>query len=129
MTLKQNETWELVTLLPGKKTVGCKWVYTIKLNSDGSKARLKEGLVAKGYSHVYGLDYVDTLSSGEDDICVVLVSLAATYHWPLHLLEIKNAFLNGILHEEIYMKQPLNFVAQGECVKVCTLKKSRYGLK
>ena len=59
----------------------------------------------------------------------ILVSLAATYHWSLRELDIKNVFLNSILDEEVYMEQPLGFVAQRECVKVCRLKKSLYSLK
>ena len=57
------------------------------------------------------------------------VSLAATYHWDLHQLDVKNAFLNGDLLEEVYMEQPPGFVAQGESSKVCYLQKSLYGLK
>ena len=67
--------------------------------------------------------------SNKDANVRVLVSLAATYHWPLHQLDIKNAFLNGILDEKVYMEQPPGFVAQGECAKkVYRLKKSLYGL-
>jgi len=59
----------------------------------------------------------------------LLISLATTHHWPVHQLDIKNAFLNGILDEEVYMAQPPGFVAQRESMKVCKLKKSIYGLK
>jgi len=59
----------------------------------------------------------------------IMVSLAATYHWPLHQLDIKSVFLNDILAEKVYMKQSPGFVAQRECVKVCRLKKSLYSLK
>ncbi|XP_057985369.1 uncharacterized mitochondrial protein AtMg00810-like, partial [Hevea brasiliensis] len=59
----------------------------------------------------------------------LFISLAATYDWPLHQLDIKNAFLHGDLQEEVYMEQPPGFVAQGELGKVCRLRKSLYGLK
>ena len=59
----------------------------------------------------------------------LLISLAATHNWPLHQLDIKNAFLHGDLQEEVYMEQPPGFVAQGEYGKVCHLQKSLYGLK
>lgn len=55
--LKQNKTWELTTLPPGKHTVGCRWVYTVKYHPDGSVERLKARLVAKGYTQQYGIDY------------------------------------------------------------------------
>ena len=59
-TLKQNETWELAIFQPGKKAIGCKWVYSVKLNPDGSVAHLNVRLVVKRYSYVYELNYVDT---------------------------------------------------------------------
>jgi len=128
-TLEQSETWELITLPPRNKVVGCKWVYTVKFNPGGSLARLKVILVAKRYSQACGQDYVDTFSPiAKMTSLRILVSLAATYHWPLHQLDIKNIFLNGILDEEVYMKQPPGFIAQGDSTKVCRLK-SLYGLK
>jgi len=103
--LEQNVTWELTPLPPGKKAIECKWVYMVKLNPDGSLSRLKARLVAKRYLQVYGLDYVDTFSPVAKMASVrVLVSLVATHHWPFHQLDIKNAFLNGILDEKIYIK-------------------------
>ena len=108
------------------------WIYTVKLNPDGSLARLKARLVVKRYSQVYGLDYVDTFSPVAKMTSVrILVSLAVTYHyhWPLHQLGIKNTFLNGILDDELYMEQPQGFVAHGERAKVYRLKKSLCSLK
>ena len=58
--LHSTGTWDLVPLPPGKSTVGCRWVYTVKVNLDGNIDRLKARLVAKGYTQVYGLDYSDT---------------------------------------------------------------------
>ena len=63
------------------------------------------------------------------DIMSILISLAATQHWPFHQLDVKNAFLNSVLDEEDYMKQPPGFIAQEESGKVCRLKKSLYELK
>ena len=60
--LHSNGTWDLVVLPSGKSTVGCRWVYTIKVGPDGQVDRLKARLVAKGYTQVYGFDYGDTLS-------------------------------------------------------------------
>ena len=60
--LKDNGTWELVPLPPGKTTVGCRWVYTVKVGPNSKLDRLKARLVAKGYTQVYGIDYCDTFS-------------------------------------------------------------------
>nr|CAD1837532.1 unnamed protein product [Ananas comosus var. bracteatus] len=97
MALDANGTWELVPLPAGKRAIGCKWVFTVKMNPDGSVARLKARLVAKGYAHTYGV---------------------------LHQLDIKNTVLHSDLQEEVYIEQPPGFVAQGELGRVCRLRKS-----
>ncbi|CAM8921688.1 unnamed protein product [Rhodiola kirilowii] len=128
--LEANGTWVLTDLPPGTRSIGCKWVFTVKVNPDGSVARLKARLVAKGYSQTFGIDYFDTFSPVAKLTSIrLLISLAASHHWPLHQLDIKNAFLHGDLQEPIYMEQPPGFVAQGESAKVCYLHKSLYGLK
>ena len=128
--LNGNGTCNLVHLPTEKKAIGCRWVFAVKVNPDGSVARLKARLVAKGYAQTYGVDYSDTFSHVAKMTSVRLfISLVATHNWDLHQLDIKNVFLHGNLQEEVYMEQPLGFVAQGEIEKVCHLRKSLYGLK
>ena len=110
----------------GKKVIGCRWVFTVKFNLDGSIARLKVRLVAKGYAQTYGVDYSDTFSPVAKSTYVRLfISLVSSYDWDLHQFNIKNVFLRGDLLEE----QPSRFVTQGEIGNVCRFHKSLYGLK
>ena len=105
-------------------------MFAVKFNPDGFVVRLNAYLVAKGYALTYGVDYSNTYSPVAKLTFVCLfISLAASYDWDLHQLDIKNAFLHGDLQEEVYMEQPPGFVAQGEIGKVCRLRKSLYGLK
>ena len=128
--LTNNGTWDLVRLLVEKKVIGCRWVFTVKVNLDGSIAQLKARLVAKEYAQTYGVDYSDTFSPiGKMTSVRLFISLAATYNWDLHQLDLKNVFLHGDLQKEVYMEQLPGFVAQGKKGRVCRLRKSLYGLK
>ena len=125
-----NKTWELVSLPPGKKAVGCKWVFTVKQSPEGRIERYKTRLVAKGYSQTYGIDYDETFAPvAKMSTVQTLVSLAANEGWKLHQLDVKNAFLHGDLVEEVYMEVPQRFGTKQTVGKVCRLKKSLYGLK
>ena len=128
--LDDNGARDLVPLPIGKKAIGCRWVFVVKFNHDGSVARLKARLVAKGYAQTYGVDYSYTFSPIAKLTSIRLfISLAASYDWDLHQLDIKNVFLHEDFQEEVYMKQPPGFVTRGEIGKMCRLRKSIYGLK
>ena len=95
----------MIRLPAGKKAIGCRWVFTVKVNPNGSTARLKAHLVAKGYAQTYGVDYSDTFSLVAKFTYVQLfISLAATHGWDLHQLDIINVFLHEDLVEEVYME-------------------------
>ena len=126
-----NRTWDLVELPPDKRVVGCKRVFTIKHKADGSIERYKARLVAQGFTQTHGIDYEDTFASvAKLNAIRVILSIVVNLDWPLYQLDIKNAFLNGDLDEEIYMRIPPGFEDEmGYGRKVCKLKKSLYGLK
>lgn len=124
MAINKNDTWELSKLPPNQQAIGVKWVYKIKRNADGSIARYKARLVAKGYKQKYGIDYEEVFAPVvRFDTVRLLISLAASHSWELYQLDVKSAFLNGVLEEEVYVHQPEGFEAKGEEYKVYMLKK------
>jgi hypothetical protein len=128
--LDANATWELVALPKDKKTIGCKWVYNIKHNVDGSVSRYKARLVAKGYAQTYGIDYKEIYSPVAKMTTIkAIIAMASSKGWSLHQMDVNNAFIHGDLQEEVYMEQPPGYVDETHPNLVCRLKKVLYGLK
>ena len=104
--LRQN-TWTLVPPPTDKNIVTCKWVFKLKRHNDGTIARYKAQLVARGYLQQYGLDYDETFNPMVKPTTVrLLLALAVKYGWDLKQLDVSNAFLHGLLKEEVYVAQP-----------------------
>jgi len=127
--LQVNKTWYIIELPHNKTSIGCKWIYKIKYQSDGSIERYKTRLVAKGYNQLEGIDFLDTFSSVAKLTTIhLLLVLASSYSWHLHQLDVDNAFLHGDLDEEVYMTPPPRRITS-KPNQVCRLTKSLYGLK
>ncbi|KAI5355055.1 hypothetical protein L3X38_007950 [Prunus dulcis] len=126
--IEKNKTWELVDRPSDKQVIGVKWVFKTKLNLDGSVQKNKARLVAKGYVQKPGIDYNETFAPvARLDTIRTLIALAAQRSWKLFQLNVKSAFLNGILQEEVYVDQPEGFVINGKEDKVYKLYKALYG--
>ena len=114
----------------GKKPIGCKWVYKVKHNSDGSVSKYKARLNVKGFAQTHGIDYDETFAPVAKMATVrTVIAVAAAKGWYLHQMDVKNAFLQGDLQEEVYMDQPPGYEDESHPDYVCKLRKALYGLK
>lgn len=126
-SLRENDTFTLTTLPKGKKTVGGKWVYSVKSDVEGND-KYKARFVAKGYSQQLGIDYGETFSPTANLTSIrVLLQKAAQENLLLHQMDVKTAYLHAPIDYEIYIDQPEGY-EEGEGL-VCRLQKSLYGLK
>ena len=127
-SLISNQTWDLVPLPQGKTVVGCRWIFKVKRKADGEIDRFKARLVAQGFSQEHGVNYQEVYAPVvrySSIRCILAISNKLDLE--LHQMDVKTAFLNGRLSDEIYMKQPVGF--EKDPSKVCILKRSLYGLK
>lgn len=127
-SLQQNRTWALVDLPPGKKVIDNRWVFKVKMNTDGSVDRYKARLVIRGFTQEYGVDYSETFSPVVKFTSIrTILAIAAQRNLKLRQFDVKTAFLYGELEEDVYMTQPIGY--DNGSGKVCKLLKSLYGLK
>ncbi|CAM8923694.1 unnamed protein product [Rhodiola kirilowii] len=129
-SILQNHTWELVGLSQGCNPLDSKWIFTKKMKVDGTIEKYKERLVIKGYRQKEGLDYFDTFSPMTRITSIrMIIDIAALRNLEIHQMDVKTAFLNGDIEEEIYMEQLKGCIVLGQERKVCKLVKSLYSLK
>ncbi|KAJ4754257.1 polyprotein [Rhynchospora pubera] len=128
--IERNNTWKLVQLPQGKNVIGVKWVFKTKYGADGTINKYKARLVVKGYAQKYGLDFEETFSPvARFETVRMILSLAAQMKKHVYQLDVKSAFLNGDLNEEVYVEQPEGFKKKGKENWVYKLTKALYGLK
>jgi transposase InsO family protein len=129
-SLRAAGTYDVVPLPHGRSAIGGKWVYRTKRNAAGDIVKYKARWVAQGFSQKFGIDYNETFAPvARFDSIRAILAMVAHHDWELHQMDVKSAYLNGDLDEEIYMHQPIGFVI-GDCGGLaCRLNKSLYGLK
>jgi len=127
--IEDNKTWSLADLPPGRRAIGLKWVFKVKRDEHGAVSKHKARLVVKGYAQRHGIDYDEVFAPvARLDSVRLLIALAAHEGWEVHHMDVKSAFLNGDLQEEVYVEQPAGFVITGKEHKVFKLRKALYGL-
>ena len=115
-------TWSLIPSHPSQNVVGCKWVFRVKKNPDGTIDRHKARLVAKGFHQQAGVDFQETFSPVAKPVTIrILLTLVVQNNWFLNQLDISNAFLHGDLKEDVYMQQPPGFIDPNSPSFVCKL--------
>jgi hypothetical protein len=129
-SMYENQVWNLVDPPEGVKPIECKWIFKRKTDADGNVTIHKARLVAKGFRQVQGVDYDETFSPVAMLKSVrILLAIAAYFDYEIWQMDVKTAFLNGNLSEDVYMVQPEGFVDPKDAEKVCKLQRSIYGLK
>jgi hypothetical protein len=129
-SIEKNKTWDLCDLPSDKKAIDVKWVYKAKQNPEGKIIKYKARLVAKGFLQKQGLDYDEVFSPvARHETIRLVIALACSRRRLLFHLDVKSAFLNGPLEEDVYVKQPPGFELKGKEDKVLKLHKALYGLK
>jgi len=128
--LLKNHTWDLVPRPLRANLVTGKWIFKHKLKADGSLERYKARWVLRGFTQRPGVDFDETFSPVVKPATVrTVLSLALSRRWPIHQLDVKNAFLHGTLSETVYCAQPAGFEDTAHPDYVCRLNRSLYGLK
>ncbi|KAK1629218.1 hypothetical protein QYE76_003533 [Lolium multiflorum] len=129
-SMYDNKVWTLVDLPDSRKAVENKWIFKRKTDADGNITVYKARLVAKGFRQIQGVDYDETFSPVAKLKSVrILLAIAAFFDYEIWQMDVKTAFLNGDIEEELYMVQPKGFVDPKNADKVCKLQRSIYGLK
>ena len=126
----RNDVWYLVPRPKNVNVIGTKWIYKNKTDNDGNVVRNKARLVAQGYTQVEGIDFDETFAPvARLESIRLLFAVACHLNFKLHQMDVKTAFLNGVLQEEVFVEQPKGFEDPHFPNHVYKLKKALYGLK
>jgi hypothetical protein len=129
-SIDRNHTWDLVDLPANKRPIAVKWIYKLKHLPDGTIAKYKARLVAKGFLQKPGIDFTEVFAPvARLETVRLVVAIANHFQWDFVQLDVKSAFLNGKLEEEVYVEQPQGFITRGKEDQVLKLNKALYGLR
>jgi hypothetical protein len=127
---ERNQVWDLVVPPPGCKPIGAKWVWKNKEGEKGEVVRNKSRLVAQGFSQKGEIDYEETFAPvARLEAIRILLAFLVAKGFKLHQMDVKSAFLNGVLEKEVYVRQPSGFESEKYPHQVYKLRKALYGLK
>ncbi|WVY90763.1 hypothetical protein V8G54_036277 [Vigna mungo] len=128
--IEKNRTWEMMDLPHNKQAIEVKWVFKTKYKPNGDVAKLKARLVAKGFLQKPGIDFTEVYAPvARIETVRLVIAVASFKNWKICQMDVKSAFLNGPLEEEVYVRQPPGFERKGEEQKVFKLNKALYGLR
>lgn len=129
-SILKNDVWEIVPRPKNKSDVSSKWLFKIKHAADVSIGKYKARFVVRGFSQKEGINYEETFAPVAKYTSVrTVIAIVASKGWKIHQMDVKTAFLNGIIEEEVYLEQPKGFVVNNKQTHVCKLKKALYRLK
>ncbi|KAG5562829.1 hypothetical protein RHGRI_005526 [Rhododendron griersonianum] len=127
---ERNNVWELVPRPPHTNIIGTKWIFKNKTNEQGTVVRNKARLVAQGYTQVEGIDFDETFAPvARLESIRIMLAVACFLGFKLYQMDVKSAFLNGVIKEEVYVSQPKGFEDPHKTDHVYHLNKALYGLK
>ena len=126
----RNDVWELVPRPKGVNVIGTKWIFKNKSDEHGTVIRNKSRLVAQGYTQVKEIDFDETFALvARLESIRILLAIVSHLNFKLYQMNVKSAFLNGMLQEEVYVEQPKGFVDPHRSDDVYKLKRALYDLK
>jgi hypothetical protein len=129
-SIVRNDVLDVVLRPVGKSVVTSRWLYKTKIVADGSVEKHKARFVARGFSHIEGVDYDETFTPVARYTSIgTIIAIATKMGWRIHQMDVKTAFLNGFIEEEVYIEQPQGFEVSDRETHVCLLRKALYGLK
>jgi hypothetical protein len=129
-SIVKNSVWDIVPRPIDKSVVGSRWIYKVKQDADGSVEKYKARFVARRFSQIEGIDYGETFAPVARYSSIrSILALSTQMGWRIHQMDVKTAFLNGIIEEEMYIEQPKGFETFDRESHVCRFKRALYGLK